>query len=169
MNILLKALIYLAFFSILHFSLELSGWSFLKPLAGTDESVFQHLKMAFWAYLLASVLEYPFFKKKKKTYQSFWYPRFLAATFVPWVIFLVYFLGPATGGKFSSSVLELTWAILVSYFSGLAGGLLESHLEEQKLAFCFKALIIFLLLASAFLYVAFTYSLPWLDMFRAPQ
>ena len=169
MNILLKALIYLVFFSVLHFSLELSGWSFLKPFAGIDESVFQHLKMAFWAYLLASLVEYPVFKKKKKIYQSFWYPRFLAAIFVPWVIFLVYFLGPATGGKFSSSILELTRAILVSYFSGLAGGLLEGHLEEQKLAFCFKALIIFLLLASAFLYVAFTCSPPWLDMFRAPQ
>lgn len=169
MSILLKGLIFLAFFSILHFSLDLSGWAWLKPFAGINESVFQHFKMAFWAYLLASLVEYPFFKKKKKTYQSFWYPRFLAAIFVPWVIFLVYFLGPATGGKFSSSTLELTWAILVSYFSGLAGGLIEGHLEEQKLAFCFRALIIFLLLASAFLYVAFTYSLPWLDMFRIPQ
>ncbi len=169
MSILAKAFIYLILFSILHFSLDFTGWSFLRPFAGVDESVFQHLKMAFWAYLLASLVEYPFFKKKKKSVESFWYPRFLSAVFVPWIIFIVYFLLPATAGKLKNAPLELIWAILVTYFSGLAGALLEGHLEEQKLEFCFKAVIIFLLVSSAFLYVAFTYSLPWLDMFRAPQ
>ncbi len=168
-SILLKALIYLVFFSILHFAYDLAGWTFLKPFSGIDESVFQHLKMAFWAYLLASLVEYPFFKKKRKSYESFWYPRFFAATVVPWTIFLVYFLGPAVAGKFQASYLELTWAILVSYFSGLAGGLIEGHLEQQRLTFCFKAVIIFLALVSAILYITFTYSLPWLDMFRAPE
>ncbi|MCX8159701.1 MAG: DUF6512 family protein [Candidatus Saccharicenans sp.] len=169
MSILLKAFIYLIFFSILHFAYDLSGWTWLKPFSGTNESVFQHLKMAFWAYLLASLMEYPFFRKRKKMYQSFWYSRLFAATIVPWTIFLVYFLGPAAVGKFQASYLELAWAILVSYFSGLVGGLIEGHLDEQKLTFCLKAVIIFLTLTSAILYITFTYSLPWLDLFRAPN
>ncbi len=165
MNLLLKSFLYLIFFSMLHFGYDLSRWAWLKPFCGIDESIFQHLKMAFWAYILASLVEYPFFKDG----QSFWYPRLLAAVLVPWVIFVVYFLGPATIGRFGSSSLEVTWAIVVSYFSGLSGGLIERQLQQQKLAFSFKALIIFLFLASAFLYIAFTYKRPWLDMFKTPD
>lgn len=169
MNIFLKAFIYLVIFSVLHFAFDLTGWTFLKPFCGTNESVFQHLKTAFWAYLLASFVECFSVKKKSIVDKSFWYSRLLATTFVPWTIFLVYFLGPATVGKFPASSLELTWAILVSFFSGLAGGLIEKQLEGQKMTFAFRSLIIFLFLSSAFLYVVFTYRLPWLDMFRAPE
>jgi len=169
MSIILKAFIYLIFFSVLHFGYDLTHLSFLKPFCGTDESIFQHLKMAFWAYLLASLVEYPVYKRQNKKYESFWIPRFFSATVVPWTIFLVWYLAPATGGKFRLAYMELIWALMVSYFSGLAGGLIERTLEEQRLAFCFKVLVIFLALASVFLYIAFTYQLPWIDMFRAPQ
>jgi hypothetical protein len=169
MSIILKAFIYLIFFSVLHFGYDLTHLSFLKPFCGINESIFQHLKMAFWAYLLASLVEYPVYKRKNKKYESFWIPRFFSATMVPWTIFLVWYLAPATGGKFRLSYMELIWALVVSYFSGLAGGLMERTLEEQRLAFCFKVLVIFLALASAFLYIAFTYQLPWIDMFRAPE
>jgi len=169
MSIILKAFIYLIFFSMLHFGYDLTHLSFLKPFCGIDESIFQHLKMAFWAYLLASLVEYPVYKRKNKKYESFWIPRFFSATMVPWTIFLVWYLAPATGGKFRLSYMELIWALVVSYFSGLAGGLMERTLEEQRLAFCFKVLVIFLAVASAFLYIAFTYQLPWIDMFRPPE
>jgi hypothetical protein len=169
MSIILKAFIYLIFFSVLHFGYDLTHLSFLKPFCGIDESIFQHLKMAFWAYLLASLVEYPVYKRKNKKYESFWIPRFFSATMVPWTIFLVWYLAPATGGKFRLSYMELIWALVVSYFSGLAGGLMDRTLEEQRLAFCFKAMVIFLTLASAFLYIAFTYHLPWIDMFRPPE
>jgi len=91
MSILLKGLIFLAFFSILHFSLDLSGWAWLKPFAGINESVFQHFKMAFWAYLLASLVEYPFFKKKRKPIRvsgtrDFWRPFLFPGLFF-WFIF----------------------------------------------------------------------------------
>ncbi|MGQ9800599.1 MAG: DUF6512 family protein [Candidatus Saccharicenans sp.] len=169
MNIILKAFIYLIFFSVLHFGYDLTGWPFLKLFCGVNESIFQHLKMAFWAYLLASLVEYPVLKRKKKKYESFWIPRFFSASIVPWTIFLVWYLAPATGGKLSPSYLEIIWALVVSFFSGLAGGLIERTLEEQRLAFCFKVLVIFLVVVSAFLYITFTYNLPWIDMFRAPE
>lgn len=169
MKIVSKAFIYLIFFSILHFGYDLTNWSFLKPFCGIDESIFQHLKMAFWAYLLASLVEYPVFKRKERGYKSFWITRFFSATIVPWTIFLVWYLVPATGSKTRPSYLELIWALLVSYFSGLAGGLIEKTIEEQRLAFCFKVLVVFLTIVSAFLYISFTYHLPWIDMFQPPE
>jgi hypothetical protein len=88
---------------------------------------------------------------------------------VPWTIFLVWYLAPATVGKFRLSYMELIWALVVSYFSGLAGGVVERNLEEHRLSFCFKVLVVFLTVVSAFLYITFTYNLPWVDMFRAPE
>jgi len=78
----LKILIYVALFSVLHFGYELTGWDFLKVLCGTDESVFEHIKMGFWAYLFTSVIEFFAFKKK----QIFWSSRFFSASLVPWFI-----------------------------------------------------------------------------------
>ncbi|MGQ9472313.1 MAG: hypothetical protein ACUVR0_11605 [Candidatus Aminicenantales bacterium] len=72
-------------------------------------------------------------------------------------------------GKFPVSSLELTWAILVSYLSGLAGGLIEKQSAAEKMTPAFRSLVIFFFLASAFLYITFTYRLPWLDMFKAPE
>jgi len=169
MNIFLKAFIYLVLFSGLHFCYDLSGWSFLKPFCGVDESIFQHLKMAFWAYLLASLMESLAFKGQRKKPESFWIPRFFSAAIVPWTIFLVWYLVPATVGKLRLSFMELIWALLVSYFSGLAGGLIEKNLQGHRLSFGFKVLVVFLAVVSASLYIVFTYSLPWVDMFRAPE
>jgi len=169
MSIPLKAFVYLIFFSVLHFGYDLTGWPFLKPFCGIDESVFQHLKMAFWAYLLASLVEYPVFKHRRKICEGFWIPRIFSAAIVPWTIFLVWYLVPAVLGKFRLSYMELIWALLVSYFSGLAGGVIERNLEERRLSFCFKALVVFLAAASAFIYITFTYKLPWVDVFRPPE
>ena len=83
MSIILKALIYLIFFSVLHFGYDLTHLSFLKPFFGINESIFQHLKMVFWAYLLASLVEYPVYKRKNKKYESFWIPRFSQPRWCP--------------------------------------------------------------------------------------
>lgn len=169
MKIYLKAFIFLVSFSLLHLGFNLTHWSFLKPFCGTDESIFQHLKMAYWAYLLASLAEYPVWRNRRKEQVHFWVPRLFSAVTVPWIIFLVWYLAPATVGKFRLSSQELVWAVAVSYFSGLAGGVIERNLEEHRLSFCFKILVLFLLIVSGFLYISFTYHLPWADVFRAPE
>ena len=82
----IKALLFLGVFSIIHFGYELTGWKFLIPICGINESVFQHLKMAFWAYIISSALERIPSKGKTAKYVSkaeFWYSRFLSAVIVP--------------------------------------------------------------------------------------
>ena len=81
MNIFIKSLIYLFIFIILHFGYELTQWSFLTPFCGINESVFQHLKMAFWAYLFTSGIEYLVIIKKKRAW-NFWYPSLLSTVSV---------------------------------------------------------------------------------------
>lgn len=169
MNIFLKALIFLAVFSLLHFGYEATRWAYLKPFFGIDESIFQHLKMAYWAYLLASLIEFPVSKKRKIKSLNFWTPRFLSAIFIPWIIFLIWYLGPALIGKLKQFYLELIWAATVTYLSALAIRIIEKPLEDIRLSFCFKILVFLLTIISAFLYIVFTYRLPWIDVFKSPE
>lgn len=49
--------------SVLHFAFEWSGnWPPMGVIAAVNESVWEHLKLAFWPALFYALLEYPFFK-----------------------------------------------------------------------------------------------------------
>lgn len=169
MNMFIKTVIYLGLFSLLHFGYEMTRFPWLKPFCGINESIFQHLKMAYWAYILASIIEFFSLKKKKAPGPGFITSRMLAAVFVPWVIVLVWYLAPATVGKIKSPGIELVWAITVSAFSGVSGIILEKNVESAgRLSLGLKLLAIFLVLAAGFLFVAFSYNLPWIDMFVDP-
>ncbi len=167
MNIYLKALIYLLIFGLLHFGYESTGLEFLKPICGTNESVFQHLKMGFFAYFFASLIEYRIVKGRFKG-NNFWCSRALATILVPWMIFLIWYLVPATWGKINSVAIELSWAFIVSYLSGIFAGIIEKGVEKFKVSTEFKIVIIILFIVSAFLFVRFTYKSPWIDLFVDP-
>lgn len=107
----LKTFLYLIIFALLHFSYDLAKLEFLKPFGGIDESIFQHLKMAFGSYIIASLIEYSYLKKRFKSFFNFFIPRLFSAITIPWIIFFL--------------------------------------------------LVIILAVISAFLYIKFTYNLPW--------
>lgn len=167
MSIYLKALIYLIIFGLLHFGYESTGLQFLKPICGTDESVFQHLKMGFFAYFFASLIEYGIIRRRFRG-NNFWCSRALATIFIPWIIFLIWYLAPAIWGKFSTITAELSWALIVTYISGVFGGILENGIEKIKASSGLKIAISILFVVSILLFVWFTYKLPWIDLFVDP-
>lgn len=169
MNIYVKSLLYLAIFSILHFGYDLTHWAFLIPLCGINESVFQHLKMAFWAYLLASLFEYFVVRRKLSKRKTFLYPRLLSTIIVPWFAMLIWYLVPAFYGRVEFLTLEILWAVFSTYFSGVMGGIIEKNIEENVVTPSFKIVILILIILSAFLFVWFTYKLPWIDLFVNPE
>ncbi|MBO8152422.1 MAG: hypothetical protein H0Z30_08020 [Candidatus Marinimicrobia bacterium] len=169
MNIYLKSLLYLAIFSILHFGYDLTHWAFLTPLCGINESVFQHLKMAFFSYLLASLIEYFVIRRKIRKDKNFWYPILLSTIVVPWFVILIWYLVPALWGKVESPMLEILWAVFSTYSSGVMGGIIEKNIEENVVTSSFKIIVLILFIVSAFLYVWFTYRPPWIDLFINPE
>jgi len=55
--------------SVLHFAFELSGnWPPMAVIAAVNESVWEHLKIAFWPALFYTVFEYPFFRGSTKNF-----------------------------------------------------------------------------------------------------
>ncbi|MEO0101705.1 MAG: DUF6512 family protein [candidate division WOR-3 bacterium] len=166
MQAYIKSLLYLGIFGLLHFGYDLTHWNFLIPFSGINESVFQHLKMAFWAYLFSSGIEYLLVKRKLNNLGSFWYPRLLATIMVPWFILLIWYLVPALFGKVESLTIELGWSILATYLSGIAGVMMEKSVEKGTITAGFKITILVLFFISAFFYISFTYQLPWIDLFQ---
>ncbi|MGC8778072.1 MAG: hypothetical protein ACP5Q4_05290 [Candidatus Caldatribacteriaceae bacterium] len=167
MNIFWKAFLYLGIYSMLHFGYEITQIPFLKPIFGTSESVFEHLKMGFFAYLFASLGEYLWIPRRSRE-PNFFFARVLSTLLVPWVIFVVWYLGPALWGEAPSLSLELSWALGVTFFSGMAGSTLEKEVERVRFSQGTQFLLCFLFGISAFLFVRFTYILPWIDVFTRP-
>ncbi len=164
MKIPLKALIYLAVFSVLHFGYELLKWPLLMIFCGTDESVFEHLKMGFWAYLITGLIEY-FFWRNKIQLKNFWYSRIFSATLVPWFIVIIWYMA----GHFESIAIELIWAFAVTFLSAIMGSFVERNIQMTSLTKEFKMIIIVIFLLSIVFYTRFSFSKPWIDLFVNPE
>jgi hypothetical protein len=169
MWIYLKSLIFLFVFSILHFGYEWLGWKILIPFCGIDESVFQHLKMGFWAYIFVSFIEYLILRNRVKKASNFWFSRFFSAIILPWIIILVWYLVPAIYSKRLSVPLEIIWAIFSAYLSSVFSEYFAREIEKINFRLSTKIAILFLLIISAFLFILFSYKLPWVDIFANPQ
>ncbi|WP_332370263.1 DUF6512 family protein [Thermotoga profunda] len=167
MKIILKAIIYLIVFSVLHFGYEVLKWPLLIIFCGTDESVFEHLKMGFWAYLIVSVIEY-FLVKKKARQENFWYSRIFSAILAPWFIVVIWYMLPAIIGHVESLTVELVWAFVVTFLSAIMACHLEKNTERISLTKWIKVIIIVLFILSVVFYTRFSISKPWIDLFINP-
>lgn len=170
MKTYLKALLFLLSFLIFHFGYEVTHLSFLIPFCGINESVFQHLKMAFWGYLLLTAIEYIWQRQNiKEKIKNFWYSRALSAIMIPWFILIIWYLLPALYGRANSLALDLSWAIISTYLSGFFVIAIEKEMEQIKFRTSTKIIIWTLLIISAFSFIWFTYKLPWIDLFINPK
>lgn len=165
MRIFFKILIYTIFFSVLHFAYELTGWEFLRIFCGTDESVFEHLKMGFWAYFFVSVIEFSVTKKRENFFAS----RLFANVLVPWFIVVVWYLVPALFGKVESLAIELLWAFAVVIVSGLFAVVIEKQLEPLRPSKSFNIAVWVLFICSVIFFVRFSFAKPWVDVFVDPH
>ncbi|WP_369019121.1 DUF6512 family protein [Thermatribacter velox] len=166
MNTLGKVLLYLGIYALLHFAYEVTGIETFKPISGVDESVFEHLKIGFYAYFFASIIEY-FLMRRKKLLSNFWTSRMFATIFVPWSIVIIWYLAPALIGKFGLQA-ELTWALTVTFLSGIIARQVEKALEFRELPTGFGLSVLVLFVVALVFFSVFTYQKPWIDLFVDP-
>ena len=166
--IALKTLIFVILFSILHFLYSLNENPFFRAIAGKDESVFQHLKMGFFSYLLLIIFDYLLVRKKIENRESFLYSRLLSSLLVPWMIFIIWYLAPAIIGLPLSLPWELTWAFFVVIVVGILASLFDKNIEKISFNKSVKIIIIGLIIISIFLFILFSFNNPWIDVFVEP-
>jgi hypothetical protein len=148
--------------SALHFAFE---WSGSQPVVGmfsaVNESVWEHLKLAFWPALLLMLIEYG---PTKKTTTNFALAKTAGVCLMIIIIPIVFYSYTAITGK-SVFVIDISTFIVAVVIGQLSSYKLLTYRKLSK-NFNKISLIVLVLLGIAF--VLFTFYPPQLSIFRDP-
>jgi hypothetical protein len=123
------------------------------------ESIYAHMKMLFYAYLVLSAIDFFRLRKKGALGTSFIYSRMLILSAVPWMMIAMYFVFESLGITLPHYV-ELTWA-LISTAIGLYFCIrLEEPFDNVPLRSATKAMIAFAFVTALITYVGFSFHVP---------
>jgi hypothetical protein len=155
LKFLLGFVLYLFFHEI---DRVLSGSIVAVILGEGIESVYAHMKMLFYAYLILSVID--FFRVRKMGLPvSFFYSRMLILASVPWMMIIVYYAVEAVG-IFLPHTVDLSWGVLMTLFGLYFSIRLEEPLDRMALRPALKSTILIAFLAALITYVGFSFHVP---------
>jgi hypothetical protein len=93
----------------------------------------------------------------------------MSTLFLPWIIFLLWYIAPAIIGRWPNNTYEIVYANVITFSTGFFTVILERGLEEIQYNKSLKAVILTLFCVSLLLYIVFTFRLPWADVFVEPD
>jgi hypothetical protein len=146
--------------SALHFTFALSG---NQPIVGAfsavNESVWEHLKLAFWPALLLTVIEYPLLRKGAN---NFLIAKAIGVYLMVTIIPIVFYSYTALSGKsiFAIDISSFVAAVIIGQL--LSYKLLTYRQLPRNINKIAVAVIIFL----ALVFIFFTYYPPQLQIFK---
>ncbi len=148
-------LLYLFFHQIY----DILGGGTLAAILGEGiESVYAHMKMLFYAYLILSVIDFFRFRKHGLP-ESFVYSRMLILAAVPWMMIIVYYAVEAVGIILPRAI-DLSWALLTTAFGLYFSIRLEEPFDHMELRPALKSTILIAFLAASITYVGFSFHVP---------
>jgi hypothetical protein len=148
--------------SMLHFTFE---WSGNQPLVGVfsavNESVWEHLKIAFWPALLYLIFEYRYLYKKSN---NFFFAKTLG-------IYSIMIIIPAIFYSYTIFFEENLIIDIGSFILAIIIGQLISYrlLINKKLAKIYELMSVVVLIILALAFVVFTFYPPQLQLFQDPN
>ena len=146
--------------SALHFTFTLSGnQPFVGAFSAVNESVWEHLKLAFWPSLLFTVIEYPMLRKVAN---NFFTAKTIGAYLTVTIIPLVFYSYTALSGKSIFAIDISSFVVAVITGQLLSYKLLTYRQLPRNLNKIAVAAIILLALA----FIVFTYYPPQLQIFK---
>jgi len=146
--------------SVLHFAFEWSGnWPPMGVIAAVNESVWEHLKIAFWPALFYAIFEYPFFKGFAK---NFLIAKATGIYFMPVAIVVLFYSYTAIIGQ------EILIVDILIFVVAVALGQLTSYklLTIRRLPPWLDKVGIALVILLAVALGVFTFYPPHLPIFR---
>lgn len=166
--LLVKILLIQAIFLFLHYLPDWFPNNLTSLFSGINESVYQHMKLGYFSYLLFAVIEFFSTRKSIRSFDRYLYARLFSAAFLPLAMMVIYLSGPLVFGRLENMVLEIVFgnaALLATSFSTLT---VERHIEKTKPGFTFCVVIAALFVLSFAQFIAFTIRVPWFDIFAIP-
>ena len=164
-----KLLAFAGLFSLFHFAYDWAPSAVTAVFSGIDESVFQHAKIGWFAWLAASALEWGLVRPRRGARLDFVATRLWGAGFAVGLFTVVWYLAPAIAGPLPNDLVEILWAFFALICGGAAAIALERQIACAPLprslrigAFVFAAIALFL-------FLRFTAEPPWVDLFAPPR
>ena len=147
--------------SILHFFFDWSGqWEPIGAIAPVNESVWEHLKLAYWPILLYAIIEYRFLKSFTNNY---FLAKAICMFVAPVVIVIVFY-------SYTSILDRILSVDIVSFCVAIAIGQLASYklLTSRKVPQYLDITALILVSFFGITFVLFTYYTPHLPIFKDP-
>ena len=146
-------------FVFFHQLIDIIPGTFVGNLFGEGiESVYPHMKMLFYAYLVLSVIDY-FLRRKEIKLESFLYARMLILSAVPWMMIAIYYSPEAIGLNLPMPV-ELIWGLIMTGVGVYICIRLEEPLDNMQLRGAAKAVILLAFLGTVITYAGFSFHVP---------
>lgn len=148
--------------SALHFAFEWSGnQAIVGVFSAVNESVWEHLKLAFWPALLFMLIEYALLKK---TFNNFALAKTVGVYVMVITIPIIFYSYTAViGDNFFMDILTFVIAVII--------GQLVSYrlLTHHKLSQYFNIVALFALVVLGLAFMLFTFYPPQISIFRDPR
>lgn len=143
----------------MHFAYDILPIPLVGLLAPVSESVWEHLKLLYWPFLVAAAL----LARKKEDPLRWWSAALTALLLQPLVMTGVYYLLNSGFG------VECLWVDIGLYYAVMAFGFLTArHLERTGRALPYVGLLIVLAAIYGVSLLAFSLAAPSLPIFTAP-
>ncbi|WP_066494923.1 DUF6512 family protein [Abyssisolibacter fermentans] len=144
--------------SCIHSLYDLTGFGFLKPFVPVNESVWEHLKMIFYAGLVYGVIEY---LRSFRNYENFFVARGISTIIMTALIPLFHYGYTYFTGR------SIVWVdILITYIIVFIGQLIFRKIITNPKSFKkYNKLIFLLIILIVILFSYFTYYPPNLKIF----
>lgn len=163
----IRSLVFLLIFIILHFLYDWFPNVVTSIFSGTDESVYQHFKIAFYSYLILTIIEFGIFRKAINDNKKFFFSHLVSTIIIPWIVFMLFFIAAAFFGE-RHYIVEIIYANVITYLTAITISVFEQEINKIELTKRFKILILVLFVILIVEFTIFTFNLPWHDVFADP-
>jgi len=167
-KVIIKWFAFHALFMVAHYAYDWLPNPFTYLIGGVSESVFQHMKIGFFAYGLLNLGEGLFRRKHIPRRDLFWFSRMFSTSLLPLIMLIFFFMAPAYVGHIQNILLEIVYANIILIFTTLVTIIIELQVEQSSLMESFKVVVVLFFVVSLSLYIVFAYKMPWCDVFTVP-
>ena len=166
--IYIRSLIFLGLFILLHYTYDFFPNIVVQIFSGIDESVFQHMKIGFYSYIILVLLEFAVFRKKIDDNIKFLFSRVFSMVLYSWIMFILFFFTRVIYPWQMHFVVEIISAQITTYISALFLGFIELDTIKIDYGKRLKILLLILIVLLIVEFTAFTFYLPWHDVLTDP-
>ena len=165
--IFVRSGLYLVIFVILHYLFHWFPNVFISLFSGIDESVYQHMKIAFYTYIILTIIEFFLFRTKITDIKKFVYSHLFSVVLIPLITVVLFLTGAMVFGE-RSKIVEIIYALTITYLSGLSVSIIEQEFKDIEFSKRFKVFLFIIIILMIIEFTVFTFNLPWHDVFADP-